>query len=93
VALLNTSDLFGWYRIPDETTDKEQALASKANIATIKTKAMKKGFAKRKNLIAARKKDYIANQLQPPEELTRFLQSDGTFEVVLEAFHQDKAIS
>jgi hypothetical protein len=76
--------------MPDDPSVEEQALASRANIAAVKTKAMKKGFAKQKNLVAAKKKDFISTRLQPPEELTRFLQSDSTFEVVLRAFQEDK---
>ena len=53
---------------------------------------MKKGLAKEKNLLASRKKDLLAKQLQPQEELTAFLQSDETFDAVLAVSKDDKDI-
>jgi hypothetical protein len=71
------------YRIPDEPNQEQQALVSKAQIAKTKTASLKKGLAKQKTLLSAKKKDLIARQLQLPEELTVFLQSDSTFKRVL----------
>ena len=53
----------------DEPTLEEQSLATTCTIAKNKTAALKKGLAKQKNLLAARKKDLVARQLEPPEEL------------------------
>lgn len=42
--------------MPDEPIEEDQALAAKATVATAKTKALKKGLArKKKNFIAARR--------------------------------------
>lgn len=76
--------------MPDDTTDEEQALASKANIASVKTKTKKKGLAKEKSCISAKKKDVLSKLMQPPEELTRFLQSDDTFKQVLKVAESEK---
>ena len=75
--------------MPDEPSSEEQALVSKANIAKVKTGAMKKGLAREKNQILAKKKDLLAKQMTPPEELTRFLRSDATFEAILRVAHAD----
>lgn len=76
--------------MPDDPSSDDQSLASKANIAKVKTTAMKKGLAKQKNIISAKKKDFISHNMQPPEELTIFLQSDSTFEEILKAAETDK---
>lgn len=75
--------------MPDDTMPEEQALAAKANIAKVKTTGMKKGLARDKNLISAKKRDFIAQNMQPPEELARFLQCDETFDEVLKLAKKD----
>ncbi len=71
--------------MPDDPSPGEQAMVAKVSIATVKTGAMKKGLAKEKNLLCAKKRDFISKNLGPPEELTLFLQSDDTFQTVLDA--------
>ena len=66
--------------MPDEPTKEDESLASKAQICRVKTNSLKKGLARHKNLLSAKKKDLLSRQLQPPEDLTMFLQSDETFE-------------
>lgn len=68
------------YRMPDESSEDELNLISKANAAKIKTQRLKKGLTK--NRMAARKRDMLAQQIRQPVEL---LQSDETFEVILKA--------
>lgn len=77
------------YRMPDDPSEAELALSSKASMAKVKTQGMKKGLSKKKNMISARKKDVLSKQMQPPAELMRFLQSDGTFEAVLKVEVKD----
>lgn len=50
---------------------------------------MKKGLNKDKNIISAKKKDITAANIQLPEDLTRFLNSDETFDVILKAAEED----
>ena len=69
--------------MPDEPNKKNEKLAARVNIASIKTFAMKKGLDKEKNLMAARK-DYVSSSLTPPTELTNFLVTDTTFEKIME---------
>lgn len=51
---------------------------------------MKKGLARHKNHLSAKKKDLLSRQLQPPEDLSLFLQSDETFEEILKIAHVDE---
>jgi len=69
--------------MPDDPSEEELILIAKANVAKVKTQGMKKGLAKKKNMLSARKKDLLSKQVTPPAELTRFLQSDVTFDEVL----------
>lgn len=54
--------------MPDELSPEDERLAARANIAKAKTAAMKKGLAKHKNLLSA-KKDFVSRNLQSPMEL------------------------
>ena len=76
-------------RVPDEPSPEDQTLANKATIAKTKTCAMKKGLAKRKNLMAAKKKDFIAREIEPPRRLLVFLQADSTYDVVKKVADED----
>lgn len=67
----------------DEPTEEERDLSAKVNIAKVKTGVLKKGLTKEKNQLSAKKKDLLSEDLTPPEELTKFLQADETFEQVL----------
>ena len=73
--------------MPEEPSPEEQSLVAKTNIAQVKTLAMKKGLARQKNLISARKKDVIAKQIQPPKELMLFLHDQATFDEILRVAH------
>ena len=75
--------------MPDEPSAEEQTLVSKANVAKVKTGAMKKGLAREKNLISAKKKDILSKEIRPSEDLTRFLQSDDTFDEILKVADAD----
>ena len=75
--------------MPDEPTKEDESLASKAQICRVKTNSLKKGLARHKNLLSAKKKDLLSRQLQPPEDLTMFLQSDETFEEILKIANRD----
>lgn len=74
----------------NDPTPEEKALAGKINIVRLKTGGMKKGLTKKKNLIAAKKKDLISEIMQPPLELTQFLQSQETFDTILKAAEDNK---
>ena len=76
--------------MPDEPTEEDQSLASKVQICRVKINSLKKGLAKHKNLLSAKKKDLLSRQLQPPEDLTVFLQSDETFQEILKIAHRDE---
>lgn len=69
--------------MPDDPSEQQLALTAKANVAKVKIAGMKKELAKKKNLVSAKKKDLLSKQMVPPAELTRFLQSDATFDEVL----------
>ena len=75
--------------MPDEPSEENERLASRVNIATIKATAMKKGLNREKNMMAARKKDYVSSNMSLPTELTNFLVSDSTFEKILEMSEKD----
>ena len=47
-----------YFRVSDEPSPSERA-----QIAKVKTAGMKKGLAKEKNLLAAKKKDILSKQL------------------------------
>ena len=66
----------------DDPMEEELALIAKANAAKVKTQGMKKGLAKKKNMLAAKKKVILSKEMTPPSELTCFLQSDETFDEV-----------
>ena len=70
--------------MPENLTDEERALVAKLHVAKEKTNSMKKSLAKKKNMLAARKKEHVSRNLQPPDDLTTFLQADDTFQKVLE---------
>ena len=44
----------------------------------MKTSFLKKGLARQKNLLAAKKKEAVSKNLQPSEELTTFLNDEAT---------------
>lgn len=71
--------------MPDDLSEEDRRMSSKIHVVKEKTIAMKKGLTKMKNNISARKKEYVSQHLQPPDELISFLQADETFEKVLEA--------
>ena len=77
------------FSISNQPSPDEKSLASMVQIAKEKTGALKKGLAKQKNLLAAKKKQLISKQLQPSEDLTKFLKSDTTFEEILKIAHRD----
>ena len=67
----------------EDPSEEELVLVAKANATKVKTQGLKKGLARQKNMLAARKRELLSKQVTPPAELTRFLQSDETFEEVL----------
>lgn len=73
----------------DDLTTEEIALGAKIEVAGNKLASMKKGLAQEKNLISAKKKHLTAQTTKPPAELTQFLNSTETFEVVLKALEGD----
>ena len=78
------------YSMPDDDlTPEEQALVSRADVAQSETKGMKRGLAKEKNVAAARRKGELSRHMQPPQELTEFLQSGDTFNRVLAEAEKD----
>ena len=64
--------------MPEELTEDDERLSAKANVASVKTSFLKKGLARQKNLLAARKKEAVGKNLQPPEELITFLNDEAT---------------
>lgn len=58
-------------------------------MAKTKTSLVKRGQAKQKNSMSAKKKDLTADSMPPPEELTMFLRSEELFEAVLNAAQDD----
>ena len=73
----------------DEPSDEELALANKAQVAKVKTSWLKKGLAKEKNILAAKKKDLLAKEMGPPEELGLFLRSEDTYQEILSVAKKD----
>ena len=45
--------------MPDEPTEEDRSLAFKTQICKVKTTLLKKGLAKQKNLLSAKKKDLL----------------------------------
>ena len=78
------------YRMSDDLTPEQERLSARASVAQVKTSLLKKGLARQKNLLAAKKKDIVGKHLQPPEELTVFLQDQATIDKVLQAADEDK---
>lgn len=62
-------------------------LSSKLQVVKEKTSQMKKGLSKKKNRLAAMRKEQVAKNLLPPQELTQFLQSDEVFDKLLMKTH------
>lgn len=59
----------------EDLTEEEAKLSPKLHVVQAKTIAIKKGL----NVLSSRKKEYISEHLQPPEELITFLQSYSLF--------------
>ena len=64
--------------MPEDLSEQDMPLESKVNACKSKSAALQKGLTKEKNGRAARKREYMAQTLQPPEELIQLLQADGT---------------
>ena len=77
-------------RLPEELSEDQQKLVSRTTVVKIKTSSMKKGLAKQKNMLSARKKEHVSRNIQPPEDLTNFLQADETFEKIVETAKTNK---
>lgn len=76
--------------MPEDMTQTERDLTAKVSVVREKTAGLKTGLAKKKNLMAAKKKDYVMRNIQPPDEVTGFLQSDDTWQSILERSEADK---
>ena len=63
--------------MPDELTEEDERLSAKANVVSVKTSFLKKGLARQKNLLAA-KKEVVNQNMQPPEYMTAFLNDEAT---------------
>ena len=69
-------------------SQEDMALESKINVCKSKSAALNKGLTKEKNGRAARKREYMAQTLQPPEDLIQFLQADETWQRLNKTFMQ-----
>ncbi len=58
--------------MPEDLSEDDRKLSSKIHVVKDKTTSMKKGLTKKKNNLAAKKKEYISQHLQPPTELISF---------------------
>ena len=61
---------------------EDERLSAKANVASVKTSFLKKGLARQKNLLAAKKEEVVSRSIQPPEDLTAFLNDAATFDEI-----------
>ena len=77
-------------RISDDPNEEERSLYTKFNIAKDKVTSLKKILNVEKNMIAARKKDLLAQTIGAPSEVTQFLQEDATYEEVKKEADEDK---
>lgn len=55
-----------FYRMPEELSEEDRQLSAQLHVVKA---SMKKGLAKKKNMLVAKKKEYVAQNLQPPEKL------------------------
>lgn len=44
--------------MPEQLSDEQEKIAARVSVAKVKTSGMKKGLAKQKNMLSAKKKDY-----------------------------------
>ena len=65
--------------MPENMSQEDGAMSAKITVAREKAVSLKKGLTREKNGRAARKREYLAQTLQPPHELVSFLQSNSTW--------------
>ncbi len=69
--------------MPDDPSQDEEKIISRAHVCQIKTKGLNKGLRKQQHLLSAKKKEYVSKNLTAPDELISFLRAEGTLEEVL----------
>ena len=74
--------------MPEDLSEEDRVLEAKVHVCKAKCVAFKKGLTKEKNAKAARKKEYMSQTLQLPEDLIQFLQAEEMWVRILEVAEQ-----
>lgn len=65
------------FRLPDNLSEEEK-MAAKASVVKVKTNGLKKGINKEKNLLAAKKREFVTENMPIATDLIGFLNDKQT---------------